>query len=450
MPQQSDWKPQTEVAKEDWQPKTERTPVKEHTRKPRTKPGIGATVGGLVGGTLGKAGGPVGAVGGAAAGGAAGEALQQSLENPAFGATQLPMMMSGLGGLNLGQVGQAGVEQGVYEAAGGLLGKGAKVAARPIMRAAILPARAIRMAFSDVAKTALDNGVVMMKPLGKIVGGVKTTSLARAASSAAEDALISHADANGMVTSIDKLAQPMLDSARKFLGRPLTGQEASRVISEVQDVANEAFKTNSMGAVTKAPWSMTGADLKIVKQYTQNSARSLYKAKSAGTVAAGNPDVHAAVASSAKNVLETIPIPGPNGAPIGPQLAEQFSRTQGLIGLNRAVRGRMLGGSGEDVARMAKYGLRGGAVAAGATVGGATPGSPGQRAFHALEGAALGAAATSPLTLSLLAHEQPGPAGPAWSGTQGSWRSGQSIERHGRRGATDGSQGNPWESSTTS
>lgn len=274
---------------------------------------------------------------------------------------------------------------------------GAKAAAPAVMRAAILPSKAIRLAFEDVGKTALEEGVgVGGGRLGqKILGGARKANELRAASSAAEDALLQQAEQQGVKFQVTDLAQPIIDRAETKLGRALNPKEARRVLQQVWGVVNDAFRANTFGALRRAPNVLRPAEVKMVKQYAQDASKGILSKEAQAVVAAGNPKAARAVAGLAKDALETIP-----------GVAEQTAKTQSLIGLTRAVRSREVG-TGIPVAL--RLGMRGGPAALGATLGAVAPGSPTEKVERGLGGAALGAGLTSPLTLSILAHAMNNP-----------------------------------------
>jgi hypothetical protein len=363
--------------------------------------------GAISGGAVGSVAGPGGSLLGAGFGAAGGEAWKQNLGR-----------LAGVGGPETSaeawrKISDAAQQYSLADLLGQGTGKLLKAATPGIMRAAILPGKAIREAFRDVGKTALEEGVAA----GPGMGGAVKTGLLKKASSKAEEDLLAQAHSAGVVHTLEDLAQPMIEKAEAYLGRPLSRvspggavpPEYERLIGHVREVAQDALKGRTFGAVTPAVETLTPAEMRIIKQYAQDESKLLLKARRAGTASAATSasDIHAAVAQSAKALNESIRVPyGSTGRSIGEVLKEQTQRTQNLIGLNRAVRNRELG---DAVPIAFKIGARGGPAVLGGTLGALSPGTPTQRAERGALGATMGAGLGSPQFLSLLAHSANNP-----------------------------------------
>jgi hypothetical protein len=347
----------------------------------------------IAGGILGSAGGQPGSMLGSSLGAGGAEAFRQ-----------IAARALGRGGPATGEdaykmISDAADKGALFDLAGIPIGAGMKALAPGVMRAAILPGKAIRMAFKDVGQQALDEGVLP----SKMVGAGKATSALRKASSAAEDNLLDEAHEKGVRWSLDNMVDPLRSQAESYLKRPMTDTEVGVLRTQVAGVIRQALGKRAFGAADIDVGTINPSQMKIIKQYAQKKSEAFFEAEQKGTVAAGDPDLHLAIAKMAKDNLQNITLPSDQfpSQSIGGVLKQQFARTQDLIGLNRAVRSREYD---TGVERALRYGARGGPALAGAAIGGLAGGSPSERLAHGAMGAAAGATLASPLMLGLLAH----------------------------------------------
>lgn len=407
----ADWTPSTATPVDSgYMPSTARRVVREHTRSiPQQilQSGIEAlpAMGGVAGGLLGAAAGPAGAVGGAGLGGIAGQAARLALR-PAVGLSDVsqPPPVGEQAQSLLG----AGLTQAGQELGGQALSGVVKLSGRALMRAALAPTRALRQEFPKLAETAVETGTMVgPRPTLKaggiaIVGGAPKVDALRVQSSQAEDRLLMAANQNGVRVPLQDIAQPLIDNADAYVlrtqGRHLTGDEGAQILGGVRRFVEEKLGRQTYGAGKTDVSLLTPEQVQVLKQETQAAKKPLFKARAAGVVPAGNPDLNAAVEQSARSALYSR-IPG---------LQEQAATTQKLIGLKRAVIAREGGGPlvGEArelssvAGRTAAYGTL---AALGGGVGYSTGGTPGERVQRGLEGMAVGGLLGSPQTLSLAA-----------------------------------------------
>lgn len=210
------------------------------------------------------------------------------------------------------------------------------------------------------------------------------------------------ANQNGVRIPLQDIAQPLIDNADAYVlrtqGRHISGEESADILGQVNSFVREKLSRQGYGSVRTDVSLLTPEQVQVLKQETQAAKRPLFKARAAGVVPAGNPDMNAAVEQASRSALYTRI----------PELQPQAAATQKLIGLKRAVIAREGGPSlqGEPrelssvAGRTAAYGTL---AALGGGVGYSSGGSPGERVQRGLEGMALGAALGSPQALSLAA-----------------------------------------------
>lgn len=358
----------------------------------------------------GAAGGLVGAIPGAAVGGTVGQAAKLAL-SPIVGLSDVlrpPPVSEQFQSLI-----RAGAEQAGYEAGGKILAAGTKLAGRTLMRAALAPTRALRQEFPQLARTATEEARTMVgaRPVLRLKGGTPTLQVEggtakvdalRRASSASEDDMLRIANANGVRIPVQDIAQPLIQNADDYAfrteGRHLSGQEAASILGTVRRYVSDKLARQGYGSLRPNINLLTPEQTQVLKQEAQREVRPLFKARRAGVVPAGNPDLAAAVEQSSRQALHSR-IPG---------LQEQAGKTQRLIGLKRAVLQREVGEplaeGGRELAsvggRTAAYGTL---AALGGGVGYSMGGTPTERIQRGLEGAGLGFALGSPQVLSLAA-----------------------------------------------
>lgn len=354
MPPQSEWKPQTEV---EWQPQTERTPVKAHSRAKRGR--LGATIGGFAGGLAGKPfGGPLGSIPGAGVLGSAGEAAEELIRGE---------------GLQPGQIAQAGGEQAAYEALGGVLGKGARVAGKGAMRLAL-------RATPEVAQTAIREGITATgRGLTKLVGRIRVAS-------DAEQRIVKGAAGQGIgwTDPVDFIRPVFQQVAKKLEGAPAT--ERAKLANLYDDFLREHNQDIS--------------PLKILalRKYNDARASAIRKVVERGGVPKGSVRElwHEALGNQARATLQK-EIPEIAQPEVFQRLTGKASIPSDLQKL-REVAFPATRKSGT----LLKAGLTYGAgPAAGATVGALTGGE--HRGARIAEGAALGGLLSHPAVLSQLA-----------------------------------------------
>lgn len=366
-------------------PPTARGPVKAYSWTDYAVdalPSVGGGVGGLIGGVGGTAfglgvGGVPGAVGGAALGGAAGEAVKQ-LVNRVRGAAAPTTPFDAAS-----SIGTQGAVQGASELAGQGVVKGASMAAHGLMDFAIRPAPTVAEEFGDIAATALKERI----PVGAALPGMeKGSQMARGAlreSAATTRGLLDAAEQAGTRFNPAAVAsRPVADMATEIAKQPLSESELNQVSRMFNQYLNEH------------PGSMTPIALKDMKQASQRIAKPIFRALNQGGVVPAGESLKAnfnkAVADGAKSALETIP-----------GVAGSEARTQGLIGVTKAVR--------RAEARRLPLVAEVAAPMIGATVGGtrgAMNGDPRSAATGAGEGvtaAVLTRALLSPRTTSRVA-----------------------------------------------
>jgi hypothetical protein len=368
-----DWKPKSAVAEDDWKPASARIVVPEHTRRPRTRPGLGATVGGAIGGIAGTPGGLAGAGAGAGLGGMVGEGLQQGLEQGALGGPGPPLAGALL---DPGLLAQAGGEQAVYEALGGSLAKGVGALGRGALSVALKTT-------PEVAQTAIREGITATRQ------GLAKLSLKIAGAGAAERKIVKAAADQG-VGWVDPHAISMdvfNEVAKKLEGAP------QRRLADLSRIQEEFVRDN--------PGAINPLNLLKKRQYYDAETSSARKAIQGGAKPGHdvedlwNKEMGDRIRQSLRADIPAINDPTAyqkiTGSPATPhelqQLREVAFPTTKKAG---SVTGRVL----------RRFG---GSAAGGATVGALLPGD---RPRHALEGAtlgALGAGLTHPATASWLA-----------------------------------------------
>lgn len=336
-------------------------------------PAVGGIVGGIVGGGAGAAAGGIGAfpgaVGGAALGGAGGEAMRQNIGRMmGVAAPETPQEA-------LGAIGQEGAWQGVNEATGIGLAKGAGMVAKPLMQAAL-------KATPEVAQTALREGVLATR------GGLK----------AVEQKLGQLGERTKMMIRQNRASfdpATFLAGAEQSLAKTLRENATPDAVMDFN-----TFKRMSSRFLQVNQRPLSALALQKLKQDADNIAKPLWN-----TIAKGEPlspvkmakaRWYKAVADHARRELENTT---PNALLAGrnTSLREANKETSEVIGLKDALGKRVRRGTGIG-ARLAGHSV-------GATVGG-TAGyfASGHNPLGAGTGALLGLGATSPEALSLLAR----------------------------------------------
>lgn len=254
--------------------------------------------GGLAGGLVGAAGGIPGAVAGAAVGGAAGEGAREALQGDQFSPVD---------------IGREGALQGGYQAAGGLLAKGAGALAPQVMKRAAGIGRTILKNFPDAAEEMVKRGITVSK------GGVaKATSLREESSRKLYEAL-GRSKAAGTKLRTADVTKPVREVAANPV---MPTAERKLILKQMDDFIKQ--HGDEMDPVL----------LKQVKQFYQNRAATVYRAEQSGgmTLAQANRGVFSkALAKGAREQLETIP-----------GVAAREAETKGLIGAEKAAEGAFM------------------------------------------------------------------------------------------------------------
>lgn len=252
------------------------------------------TAGGLVGGLGGGAvAGPAGAIGGATAGGATGEAIREyALGKP----------------LSPSSIAMQGAGQGAWELGGGLMAKGAGMAARPLIKGAVRASDRLLREFPQVYETILKKGLPVSK------AGVEKANILGAASSEALSDNLRAATASGTRFRTFAVTAPVRKLLRK---RALSDANRAQIQAQLDAFVKQYGK------------EIDPILLKEIKQEHQSIAKSVYSAatEAGGGISPSNQKrFAAALAHGAKTELERIP-----------GVAAQEAETRSLIGARRAV-----------------------------------------------------------------------------------------------------------------
>lgn len=341
-------------------PEDARTPVKAHTRKARIGAAIGGTVGGLAGLTVGP-GAVVASPLAAGAGAAIGESFQRSLE----GENLEPESV----------LKEAGI-QAALEAGGGLVGRGIKAAARPLMQAAL-------RSTPEVAKTAVTAGVTATKEgMKKILDRIGQAGQVAMG-------ITRQATAQGMKYDQLALAKDIYrDMAPAIRGLP--GDAARR--SHLRRLGLQFLGENPRGPIS-------ATQLHLAKQRADALAAPLYKTLNAGGKLTDRESLdlqwYKKFADKSRELLE--PLPG---------YKDVNDVTRSLIETKDAL--SHVSRKGRSFGQVALE--RGTLPVAGAGIG-ATRGETSQeRAVNAALGAGIGAGIGTPQSLSWLALQTQNPA----------------------------------------
>jgi hypothetical protein len=337
--------------------------------------GMLPTAGGFAGSLIGTLGGIPGRIAGAAAGGALGKGAEMFFDEK-----------DDTLGDSLKAMGAEGAKQGVYEAAGGALGKGLKAVGGGLYRGgvALLP-KTLKQQHPNIAATGLREGIALTKR-GATKAGERVTQSRQQA-----DAMIGAAERAGASP-----VRPMeAISALRPVGQKMKTQAALGLPDETPALAQRAktFAARNKGGIplTKAQG---------LKREAQDLAETAYKARDKGaTINSMEALTNEAQAKGLRQAIETRV----------PEVAAVNTRTQDLMGLTRGAEhasetGHILSrlGSGGVMAGLAGFGGLG--PAALGAVGGAALGTPGGLTAAGLGVRRMGSAASySPQALRLAA-----------------------------------------------
>lgn len=336
-------------------------------------PGIGGAVGGFMGGTAGAAAGGVGAVpgaiGGAALGGAGGEAMRQHIGR-AMGVEQPDTPQAALAAM----AGE-GAWQGGMQATGVGLAKGASAVAKPLMQAAM-------RSTPEVAKTALRTGVTATRKGLTKAGDVLKQHGARTASMVRQN-----------VTRFDP--QAFLAGAEQSLA---TNLAANRTPASFVDA--KTFQRLSSHFLRRNQGQMDAQALQKLKQMADQIAGPLWKKQARGEALTGVESAKArwykAVADHAREQLEQTT---PDIIEAGKRMS--LREANALTGEVIEMRGHL----GKQVRTAPGLGARIAGHTAGPAIGGGVGYlATGHDPMGAVGGALVGAGATSPAVLSMLAQ----------------------------------------------
>lgn len=282
-------------------------------------PAAGGVVGGIVGGAGGTVGGfgvggVPGAIGGAAVGGAGGEAARQLINRARGVDTSADPVAAAK------NIGQEGLIQGALEGAGGLVAKGAGMVARPLMENAIRPAIGLAERFPNIIETAIKERL----PVGNLIPGMAKGSVQAAAArgEAAREVtkLLTAAAQGGKVFDpAIVVAKPIQDLLADIAQQPLGDVERQRIVGMLTEY------------LSRHPGPVNPLELKALKSSAQAIAKPIYRAvargEAVGPEQALGARFNSAVATGAKDALETVP-----------GVAAGEARTQSLIGATQAIK----------------------------------------------------------------------------------------------------------------
>lgn len=260
-------------------------------------PTVGGAVGGIVGGAGGTVGGmavggPPAAVGGAALGGAAGEAVRQQIGD----LIGIPKPQTAVERAT--DIGKEAAIQGAAEMGGRALAAGGKALGRGMVENAVRPSITLQREFPGVIDTIVKERL----PVGAgITGGEKGSE--RAARRLAEESqavkdLLAKATAGGKSFETSKLAEPVLKLLDDVAEQPLSKADMGRLEKMLDEF-------------TAKKGSLSPLDVQKLKQRAQAIAKPIYKAAARGEPVSAEASMegrfNAAIASGAKDAMETIP-----------------------------------------------------------------------------------------------------------------------------------------------
>lgn len=339
------------------------------------------------GGLGGMAFGPFGSF----AGGAIGEGARMMADPSArqFPSLGLPVMMPGGAmatmppGVSgpLGQMGMAGMGQGLADWAGVGIGKTMTGAAGAMMRGALRPAKKLAAAAPTVVKDALAEGAVVggggSARIGAKLGasGAKTTRLLEAAGRA------------GLTVRPERVVPGVAD---------LVSQQTPH-LSQAQEAAQKLIDD----FLASHPSPKSPAELKEMKDVSYAEAQRLLEGLQAGKrVTQAMPleaRFHLKLAENLKRALEQLP-------KYGNAIGRSEARSSKLIDVKNAIRdAEVVTRSGVSPLLPQTVG-RGSAAALGGAVGYGTGDSRPQQIEHSVLGALLGAGLATPQALSRMAY----------------------------------------------
>jgi hypothetical protein len=281
-------------------------------------PAVGGTLGGIVGGIGGTVagfgvGGVPGAVGGAAIGGAGGEALRQLAERARGNAAPATAMDAATG------IAKEGAIQGGLELAGAGIARGASAVGRGLVENAVRPTMSLVREFPDVINTIVKERL----PVGGFLPGVAKGSERAIAklgvASQSVKALLEKAAQEGTEFSSGRIAQPVIGLIDDIAKQPLGEAQQKQLGDMITEFLN------------RHPGPLTPPAVKELKSRAQAIAKPVYRAVEKGFPVTAeqslNARFNAAIASGAKETLETIP-----------GVAAGEAHKKGLIGATRALK----------------------------------------------------------------------------------------------------------------
>lgn len=291
-------------------------------------PNIGGLVGGLGGAALGIPSGPgayLAGVGGAGVGGAVGEAAKRAL----FGQP-----------LEAGPIAASGGAQAFYDLFGRGLAAGASKLVNPLMKGALRPSASFMERFPGSIQTAISE-----KLPATAAGLGRATALRRESSDALLELLNNASSSGKEFGAADVTAQaralarnPALTDSDQAAIASLLRDFEKRYIPEIRPpkistVLDQYGKPVEIPQMQPQETKIDPVLLKKIKQRYQSIAAPAYKAaaRDESPGAAARRDFAAALASGAKQQLETIP-----------GVAAQEARTQALIGARKAIKKAVL------------------------------------------------------------------------------------------------------------
>ena len=332
-------------------------------------PAVTSGVAGLLGGEAG----PL-SYGLAAAGGGVGELGRQLL------AQQLGL--SPPSGINWGSVGtQAGVGAS-SQLAGGLIGKGLARGGEALMGSALGTKYLAR--YPSMAREALAGGVLPVK------NALRSVATKIGISSARLNALLTRAGEQGHRFDLGEITAPVEREIAR-LGKSRVPAAADKA-HELQDLLGRFVKRNAQ------PYKLEPLDVNEIKTTSQAFADPQLARQAAGTVKPISPTeqhFHQLIAQGSQKALEGLDqVPGlvPKGE-LG--VAARNLKTQGLMGVQRAIRAARPSGIGGFAARHVLFPV---------ASAGAAAMLPGNRLAHAGEAAAAAEALSTPAIAGRLAH----------------------------------------------
>jgi len=362
-------------------------------------PAVTSGIAGLIGGGEG----PV-SIGAAGLGGSSGEIIRELLSQ------QLGLHNAGTG-VDWTKVGQQGAVGAGSQAAGGLLTKGLGLAARPIMRGALLPAgkagAKMLERMPSVVEEAMQAGTIpglpgkfgksMVRRLGGMIGESGTRL----------NDLLTRYEAAGARHSLADITAPVEEEIATLQKSRLPADQ--RAAADLQSHLDDFTRLNTAGGALKP--DLRPLDVNAIKTGSQGVADRLYAGRAAQKAVGGAvPEAtseerfHELLASGAKKELEQLSLPGAPRYPgvLRPgemDIAARNLKTQGLMGAQQALKSGRGGGMGRLAMRYGAPAVLGGGL------GGALGGRRG-----AIEGAAAAEALSTPAITGILAHGLNNPA----------------------------------------